>query len=133
LSGKDFSGYFDRTVLARSEWSSWEGEDRVIAPTGSNRAFHPDGEVAVANAARVGNHLQILSSGATTSIEDAIAARGAPVWFQIYARNWEVTEALVRRAARAGSPVVVITVDGWGADKLGNVSSFAAHRYAAMR
>src|SRR5215472_11522392 len=54
----------------------------VIAPTGSNRAFHSDGEVAVANAARTGNHLQILSSGATTSIEDVIAARGAPVWFQ---------------------------------------------------
>jgi 4-hydroxymandelate oxidase len=84
----------------------------VIAPTGSNRAFHPDGEVAVANAARVGNHLQILSSGATTSIEDAIAARGAPVWFQVYARKWEVTEGLVRRAERAGSPLVVITVDG---------------------
>src|SRR5215472_4707776 len=50
----------------------------VIAPTGSNRAFHPDGEVAVARAAKTGNHLQILSSGATTSIEDAIAARGAP-------------------------------------------------------
>jgi isopentenyl diphosphate isomerase/L-lactate dehydrogenase-like FMN-dependent dehydrogenase len=84
----------------------------AIAPTGSNRAFHPDGEVAVANAARAGNHLQILSSGATTSIEEAIAARGAPVWFQVYPRKWEVTEALVRRAERAGSPVVVITVDG---------------------
>jgi isopentenyl diphosphate isomerase/L-lactate dehydrogenase-like FMN-dependent dehydrogenase len=84
----------------------------VIAPTGSNRAFHTDGEVAVANAARVGNHLQILSSGATTSIEDAIAARGAPVWFQVYARKWEVTEALVKRAERAGSPVVIVTVDG---------------------
>src|SRR5215469_12585285 len=84
----------------------------VIAPTGSNRAFHPDGEVAVANAARTANHLQILSSGATTSIEDAIAARGAPVWFQVYARKWEVTEALIRRAERAGSPVAVVTVDG---------------------
>ena len=77
----------------------------VIAPTGSNRAFHPDGELAVANAARVGNHLQILSSGATTSIEDVIAARGAPIWFQVYARKWEVTEALVMRAERAGSAV----------------------------
>jgi isopentenyl diphosphate isomerase/L-lactate dehydrogenase-like FMN-dependent dehydrogenase len=60
----------------------------------------------------VGNHLQILSGGATTSIEDAIAARGAPVWFQVYARKWEVTEALVRRAERAGSSAVVVTVDG---------------------
>jgi 4-hydroxymandelate oxidase len=84
----------------------------VIAPTGSNRAFHPEGEVAVAKAAKAGNHLQILSSGATTSIEEAIAARGAPVWFQLYVRKWEVTEALLRRAERAGSPVVVVTVDG---------------------
>jgi 4-hydroxymandelate oxidase len=83
-----------------------------IAPTGSNRAFHPDGEVAVANAARSGNHLQILSSGATTSIEATIAARGAPVWFQLYPRKWDVTEALLRRAERAGSPTVVVTVDG---------------------
>jgi isopentenyl diphosphate isomerase/L-lactate dehydrogenase-like FMN-dependent dehydrogenase len=85
----------------------------VIAPTSSNRAFHPDGEVAVAKAAQSGNHLQLLSTVATTSIEDAIAARGAPVWFQLYpTRKWEVAEALVRRAERAGSPVVVVTVDG---------------------
>jgi 4-hydroxymandelate oxidase len=49
----------------------------VVAPTSSNRAFHPDGEVAVAKAASTGNHLQILSTVATTSIEEAIAARGA--------------------------------------------------------
>lgn len=85
----------------------------VIAPTSSNCAFHPDGEVAVARAARTGNHLQMLSTVATTSIEDAIAARGAPVWFQLYpTRKWEVAEALVRRAERAGSPVIVVTVDG---------------------
>jgi isopentenyl diphosphate isomerase/L-lactate dehydrogenase-like FMN-dependent dehydrogenase len=84
----------------------------VIAPTGSNRAFHPDGEVAVSKAARAGNHLQIISSGANTSIEEAIAARGAPMWFQVYPRKWEVTEALARRAERAGSPVLVVTVDG---------------------
>ena len=45
----------------------------VIAPTSSSRAFHPDGDVAVAKAAKAGNHLQILSTVATTSIEDAIA------------------------------------------------------------
>ena len=54
----------------------------------------------------------MLSTVATTSIEDAIAARGAPVWFQLYpTRNWEVAEALARRAERAGSPVIVLTVD----------------------
>jgi 4-hydroxymandelate oxidase len=84
----------------------------VIAPTGGNHAFHPDGEIAVAKAAKAGNHLQMLATGASTSIEDAIAARGAPVWFQLYPTNqWDVAEALVRRAERAGSPVIALTVD----------------------
>jgi 4-hydroxymandelate oxidase len=84
----------------------------VIAPTGSNRAFHADAEIAVAKAARAGNHLQILSTVATTSIEDAIAARGAPVWFQLYTtQRWEVTEGLVKRAEAAGAPVIAVTVD----------------------
>jgi len=84
----------------------------VIAPAGSNRAFHPDAEVAVAKAAKTGNHLQILSTVATTSIEDAIAARGAPVWFQLYTtQRWEVGEALAKRAERAGAPVIAVTLD----------------------
>ena len=84
----------------------------VIAPTGSNRAFHPDGEIAVASAAKAGNHLQILSTVATTSIEDAIAARGAPVWFQLYTtQRWEVAEALVKRAQAAGAPAIAVTLD----------------------
>jgi isopentenyl diphosphate isomerase/L-lactate dehydrogenase-like FMN-dependent dehydrogenase len=84
----------------------------VIAPAGSNRAFHPDAEVAVAKAAKAGNHLQILSTVANTSIEDAIAARGAPVWFQLYTtQRWEIAEALARRAEAAGAPVIVVTVD----------------------
>ena len=53
----------------------------------------------------------MLSTVATTSIEDAIAARDAPVWFQLYRREWEVAEALAKRAERAGSPVIVVTVD----------------------
>src|SRR3954464_3037948 len=84
----------------------------VIAPTGSNRAFHPDAELAVARAARAGNHLQMLSTVATTSIEDAIAARGAPLWFQLYTtQRLEVGQALARRAEAAGAPVIVVTLD----------------------
>jgi 4-hydroxymandelate oxidase len=84
----------------------------VVAPTGSNRAFHADGEIAVTKAAKAGNHLQILSTVATTSIEDAIAARGAPVWFQLYTtQRWEATEGLVKRAEAAGAPVIAVTVD----------------------
>jgi 4-hydroxymandelate oxidase len=84
----------------------------VLAPAGSNRAFHPDAEIAVAKAAKAGNHLQILSAVATTSIEDAIAARGAPVWFQLYTtQRWEIAEGLLRRAEAAGAPVIAVTLD----------------------
>jgi isopentenyl diphosphate isomerase/L-lactate dehydrogenase-like FMN-dependent dehydrogenase len=84
----------------------------VVAPTGSNRAFHEDGELAVARAARVGDHLEMLSTVATTSIEDAIAARGRPVWFQLYPTNkWEVAEGLAKRAEKAGAGTIVITTD----------------------
>ena len=63
----------------------------VIAPVGSQRAFHPEGELATARAARSGDHLQILSNVSTTSIEDVIAARGGPVWFQLYPTSrWPV-------------------------------------------
>src|SRR5260370_4831460 len=83
-----------------------------ICPTGGNKAYHPEGEAAVARAAKTGGHLEMLATPATTSMEDAIAARGAPVWYQLYASpKWEVAEALVKRAERAGSPVVVVTVD----------------------
>jgi len=84
----------------------------VIAPTGSNRAFHPEADIAVARAAKTADHLLILSSVATTSIEDAIATRGRPIWFQLYpTQKWEIGQALVRRAENAGCPVIAVTVD----------------------
>ena len=84
----------------------------VINPVGSQKAFHPLGEIAVARAAKAKNHLQVLSTVATTSIEDAIAARGATVWFQLYhQRDWAITKQMVARAERAGSAAVVFTVD----------------------
>ncbi len=84
----------------------------VLAPVSSLRAFHPDGDIAVARAARARNHLLVLSTLATASVEDVIAARGAPVWFQLYpTADWNITRALVKRAEAAGCPVVAITVD----------------------
>jgi 4-hydroxymandelate oxidase len=73
-----------------------------ICPTASNRAFHPDGEVAVAKAARAGNHLQMLSTVATTSIEEATIARGAPIWFQLYALpRWAASRSWSRSTSSA--------------------------------
>src|SRR5262245_56221732 len=83
-----------------------------IAPTGSNRAYHEEGEAAVAKAAKVGNHLQILSTQTTVSPEEVIAAQGKPIWYQLYATNkWEVAKAFVTRAEKAGCVAVAVTVD----------------------
>src|SRR5213075_2397741 len=87
----------------------------VIAPVGGQKAFHADGEIATARAAKAGNHLMILSTQTTSSVEDVTAARGAPVWYQLYATNkWEVARAMVLRAEKAGCPVVAVTVDRSG-------------------
>ena len=86
-----------------------------ICPTGSQRAYHPDGELAVARAAKLGNHLMLLSTQSTTSVEDITKARGAPIWFQLYATNkFEVAAHHVRRAERAGCVAVAVTVDRSG-------------------
>jgi 4-hydroxymandelate oxidase len=84
----------------------------VIAPTGSNRAFHPEGELAVARAAKAGNHLQMVSTVASNSVDDITAARGAPVWFQLYTTQRPlVADALIARAEKAGCPAIVLTLD----------------------
>ena len=84
----------------------------VLSPVSAQKAFHPEGEVAVARAARAKGHLMMLSTVATASIEDVTAAAGTPVWQQLYPTNvWEVSRAIVKRAEAAGSPAIVLTVD----------------------
>lgn len=84
----------------------------IVCPCGSQKAFHADGERATARAAKAKGHLQILSGVTTTSVEDVNAARGTPVWYQLYPTNdRDVAMAIVRRAAAAGCPVLVLTVD----------------------
>lgn len=84
----------------------------VIAPIGSQKSFHPEGEIAVARAAQTKKTLQILSTVATSSVEDVTKARGGPIWYQLYTTNrWEATQKMVKRAEAAGCPVLVFTVD----------------------
>ena len=87
----------------------------IIAPVGGQKSFHQEGEIAVARGARAGNHLMILSTATTSSVEEVTKARSAPVWYQLYATNkWEVAKAFVTRAETAGCPVVAVTVDRSG-------------------
>src|ERR671937_225469 len=71
----------------------------VIAPVGGQKSFHAEGEIATAQAAKARNHLMILSTATTSGVEEVTAARGGPVWYQLYATNkWEVAKAMVLRA-----------------------------------
>lgn len=84
----------------------------LLCPVGGQKAFHPEGEVAVARAAKTRRHLQILSTVSSTSVEEVVNARGAPVWYQLYTtNNFAVTTQLLQRAEAAGCPAVAITVD----------------------
>jgi 4-hydroxymandelate oxidase len=84
----------------------------ILCPVGAQKAFYPEGEIAVARAAKARGHLQILSTVTSTGVEDVIAARGAPVWYQLYTTSsFEITTKLVRRAEAAGCPAVAVTVD----------------------
>jgi isopentenyl diphosphate isomerase/L-lactate dehydrogenase-like FMN-dependent dehydrogenase len=84
----------------------------VLCPVGGQKAFHAEGEIAAARAAKAKNHLQILSTQSSSSVEDVIKARGGPIWFQLYTtNNFDVTTRLVKRAEAAGCPVVAVTVD----------------------
>jgi isopentenyl diphosphate isomerase/L-lactate dehydrogenase-like FMN-dependent dehydrogenase len=84
----------------------------LLAPVGSQKAFHADGELASARAAKAQGTLQMLSNVSSHSIEDVISARGEPVWFQLYPTNkWSTAKTMLLRAQDAGAKVVVLTVD----------------------
>ena len=84
----------------------------LLAPCGSQRAFHPEGELAVARAARRMDHGMILSTVSSTPLEDVAAALGRAPWFQLYtARLWPATRMQLKDAEGVGCPAVVLTVD----------------------
>ncbi len=96
------------TTLLGTKWSS----PIVLSPVSAQKAFHPEGEAGVAKAAGAKGHLMMLSTVATASIEDALAASGKMVWQQLYPTNvWEITQAIIKRAEAAGSQAIVLTVD----------------------
>lgn len=83
-----------------------------IAPVGGMGMFRPQAEVVTARAARARNALMILSTPANSSVEDVIAARDAPVWFQLYPlSDWDATRGMIQRAERAGARALALTVD----------------------
>ncbi|MET4638062.1 alpha-hydroxy acid oxidase [Mycetocola sp. 2940] len=85
-----------------------------LAPTGYTRMISPLGETAVLNAATRARVPYVLSTMATTTIEELArtSPRAEDLWFQLYVlKDRGMTHDMVRRAADAGSPVLEIAVD----------------------
>ncbi len=86
-----------------------------LSAVSAQRAFHSDGELGTARAAKSRNMTQLLSTVSSTSVEDVAKALGAPPWYQLYMpKTWEDSEKLVRRVEAAGCEVMAWTVDTLG-------------------
>ena len=89
----------------------------LLAPVAYQQLAHPDGELATAHAAAALGAGLLLSTQASTRLEDVAqavhgdAGRG-PLWFQLYLQaDRGHTRELVWRAERAGYEALVLTVD----------------------
>lgn len=85
----------------------------LVAPTAYHRMAHTDGEAGTARAAARAGTVMVVSTLATTSLEDvAAAAPQATRWFQLYVHKDRAFSAeLVARAVAAGYRALVLTVD----------------------
>jgi isopentenyl diphosphate isomerase/L-lactate dehydrogenase-like FMN-dependent dehydrogenase len=91
----------------------------MLAPIGVLSIVHPDADLAVARAARALGVPFLVSTAASTTLEDIAGAMGeVPHWYQLYwPKDDELTASLVSRAEAAGYGAIVVTVDtsllGW--------------------
>lgn len=84
----------------------------VLAPTGFTRIAHPDGELAVARAAKRAGLPYALSTLGTRSIEEVAAVGSNRLWFQVYTwRDRDLVVELINRASDAGYEALCLTVD----------------------
>jgi lactate 2-monooxygenase len=85
----------------------------LLAPVGVLGIVHPDGERAVARAAAKTGVPLIMSTAATTSIEDVAAASGdGQRWYQLYwPKDRTVAASLLARARAGGFTALVVTLD----------------------
>lgn len=84
----------------------------VLAPTAYHKLAHPEGELATVRGAGAASATLIVSSYATTAIEQIANAATHPLWFQLYVHpDRGFTRDLVARATAAGCRVLCLTVD----------------------
>jgi isopentenyl diphosphate isomerase/L-lactate dehydrogenase-like FMN-dependent dehydrogenase len=106
--GQDVSSLDTSVELFGRRWDS----PLFLCPVAALQAFHTQGEVGVARAARARGILQMQSHASSQSYEDIAEARGEPHWFQLYTvPDWNVNKRVLDRVSAAGCPAVVWTID----------------------
>jgi len=84
----------------------------VLSPTGMSRLFHPDGERAVAKAAKNAGLIYSLSTLSTHSIEEVAAICDVPKWFQIYVfKDRTLITEFFERCRKSGFVGMTLTID----------------------
>ncbi|GAB4348827.1 MAG: alpha-hydroxy acid oxidase [Immundisolibacter sp.] len=84
----------------------------LIAPMGLCGLVHPQGELALARAARAAGIPLVLSTAASYALEAVMDAAAGNLWFQLYLfRDRDFTRSLLQRARSAGYRALVVTVD----------------------
>lgn len=84
----------------------------VVGPTGLNGLFWPNGDLAIARAARDAGLPFAMSTVSMNYIEDLAEAVSGHLWFQAYVfREREITYKLIARAENAGCEAIIITSD----------------------
>jgi isopentenyl diphosphate isomerase/L-lactate dehydrogenase-like FMN-dependent dehydrogenase len=87
----------------------------LLAPVGVLSIVHEHAERAVARAARTLGLPMVLSTAASTCLEDIQdELAGSPAWYQLYwPKDTEVAASMVGRAEKAGYRALVVTLDTW--------------------
>lgn len=84
----------------------------LLAPVAYQRMLHDEGELGTAIGASANQVPMVVSTQASTTLEDIAGVATCPLWFQLYMQpDRDFTIALVRRAERAGYRALVVTVD----------------------
>ncbi|HEY4427915.1 MAG TPA: lactate 2-monooxygenase [Solirubrobacteraceae bacterium] len=87
----------------------------LLAPVGVQSIVHPEAELASARAAASLGVPAIVSTAASSPLEEVAEAMGeASRWYQLYwPRDRDLAASFVGRAADAGYRAIVVTLDTW--------------------
>jgi L-lactate dehydrogenase (cytochrome)/glycolate oxidase len=104
------AGFSDKRDLATSVMGQPISFPVIISPTGV-QAVHPEGEVAVARAAAARGTVMGLSSFASRSVEDVVAANPQTFFQTYWAGTRDQILARLERVRAAGAVGLIVTLD----------------------